>query len=298
MSKDARPVKLGFQRDCIDVPLDFLQPTKPLAPGIKQTLKYLQIRATVQEVGLVEAIAISPNLDRPGSFVVLDGHMRLEALRDIGETHARCLVSTDDEGYTYNKRVNRLSVIQAHRMIVHAAEAGTSITRLAIALDVTESAIRNQFKLLDGICDEAVALLADKPASQGMFRTLRKVKAFRQIDIAQAMINLNNYSVTLALAMLQVTPAEQLEEKFASKAKRQGASETLQRMERELAALQTDTKLMDESYGPENLRLEIIKSHIRTLLENASVVRWLAKFQREYLQQLQIIAEMKQLAAD
>ena len=55
--------------------------------------------------------------ERTGAFTVLDGRMRLEALRDMRMEKAMCLISTDDEGYTYNKRVNRLSVVQEHRMI-------------------------------------------------------------------------------------------------------------------------------------------------------------------------------------
>ncbi|MES2280553.1 MAG: plasmid partitioning protein RepB C-terminal domain-containing protein [Pseudomonadota bacterium] len=298
MSHKNPVVHLGFERECIDVPLELLTVSKELVAGVKQTAKYKQIRASVQVVGLVEAIVVTPDKDRPGSFMLLDGHMRLEALRDLGQLQARCLISLDDEGYTYNKRVNRLSVIQVHRMIVQAAEVGTSVSKLATALDVTENAIRDKFKLLDGICTEAVALLAEKPATQGMFRVLRQMKPFRQIDTAQTMINLNNYSIKLALAMLQGTPPEQLMEKTASKMQRMGSSESLQRLERELAAVQSDTKLLDESYGPANLKLEIIKTHIKTLLDNAAIVRWLAKFHREYLQQLQLLADIKHLPAE
>ena len=48
--------------------------------------------------------------------------MRIEALRDLGETEVDCLIATDDETFTYNKRVNRLSAPQEHRMIVRAIE--------------------------------------------------------------------------------------------------------------------------------------------------------------------------------
>ncbi|WZB74802.1 plasmid partitioning protein RepB C-terminal domain-containing protein [Achromobacter insuavis] len=152
-------------------------------------------------------------------FIALDGRMRVEALRDLGKEHALCLISTDDEGYTYNKWVNRLSVVQAHRMIVRAAERGVSIEQLANALDVSPGAIRARFRLLDGICSEAVAILADKPATYGMFRILRQMKPFRQIDVAQAMANLGNYSIKLATAMLQNTPTDQLVEIAAGKAR-------------------------------------------------------------------------------
>lgn len=297
-SKPTKSVRLGFERNCKEIALDLLQPSSPLPAGIRETVKYRQISTSVRAIGLVEPIVVAHSRDNAGTFIVLDGRMRLEALREQGAQAALCLISTDDEAYTYNKRVNRLSVVQEHRMIVRAAERGVSVQQLADVLDVSPGAIRQQFKLLDGICGEAVSLLADKPASHGMFKVLKQMKSFRQIDVAQAMINLNNYSIKLALAMLQATPPEQLTEAAAAKNQRGGPTEALQRLQRELAAVQADTKLLEEGYGPANLQLEIIKTYVgKTLLENATVVRWLAKTHSEYLQQLQLIAEIKQLGA-
>jgi len=228
--------------------------------------------------------------------------MRLEALKELGASVAPCLISTDDEGYTYNKQVNRLSVVQEHRMILRAAERGVSVDQLSQVLNISASSIRDKFRLLDGVCDEATAILADKPAAAGVFRLLRKMKPFRQIDAAQTMVNLGDYSIKLATALLQNTPVEQLIEPLAAKTVTCYASgapiEALQRLERELAALQADTKLLEENYGPASLQLEIVKTHIgSTLLDNAAVVRWLAKNKPDHLQQLQRIADIKLLKA-
>lgn len=293
-----KSIRLGFERDCVDVPLDKIHFTVPLPTGIKESVTYRQIRSSVQAIGLVEPIVVALNREQVGTFIVLDGRMRVEALRDLGTQRALCLISTDDEGYTYNKRVNRLSVVQAHRMIVRAAERGVSVQQLAEALNVSPGSIREKFRLLDGICSEAVALLADKPATYGMFHILKQMKPFRQIDVAQTMVNLGNYSVKLATAMLQNTPADQLTEEAATKSQSGTPTEALRRLERELAAMQADTRLLEEGYGPASLQLEIIKTHIgATLLENVAVVRWLAKNQPEYLQQLQRIADIKELSA-
>ena len=48
----------------------------------------------------------------------------LEALRELAAQNALCLISTDDEAYTYNKRVNRLATVQEHFMILRALERG------------------------------------------------------------------------------------------------------------------------------------------------------------------------------
>lgn len=298
MSRPRKSVQLGFETDCVDVPLDMMRSSKTLPTGIKTSVKYQQIRTSIASLGLVEPIVVVPDTGRQDGYMVLDGHLRADALRDLGQTHARCLVSKDDESYTYNKRVNRLSVVQEHKMIVKAVGGGTSIERLAQALGLSTDVIRQRFRLLDGICPEAIALLAEKPATRGMFSVLRQMKPFRQMDVAQAMINLNNYSLKLALAMLNGTAPDQLVEKAAAKVQGNGASETLRRLERELAAVQADTKLLDESYGPANLQLTIIKTHIKSLLENINVVKWMAKSHQDYLQQLQLIADIKKLPTD
>ncbi|MGE8317777.1 MAG: plasmid partitioning protein RepB C-terminal domain-containing protein [Comamonas sp.] len=280
----------------MEVPLDKIRFTVPLPAGIKESVVYRRVSTSINAIGLVEPIVVALDRDQVGAFIVLDGRMRVEALRDLGVLQAMCLISTDDEGYTYNKRVNRLSVVQAHRMIVRAAERGVSVQQLADALDVSPGAIRARFRLLDGICNEAVTLLADKPATYGMFRILKQMKPFRQIDVAQTMVNLGNYSIKLATAMLQNTPVGQLTEAAATKTQSSDVTEALQRLERELASMQADTRLLEEGYGPSSLQLEIIKTHIgTTLLDNAAVVRWLAKSQPEYLQQLQRIADIREL---
>jgi hypothetical protein len=75
---------------------------------------------------------------------LLDGHVRLEVLRQIGETHARCLVATDDETYTYNRRVNRMATIQEHNMILKAIRHGVSEERIAKVLKVDVAIIRQK----------------------------------------------------------------------------------------------------------------------------------------------------------
>ncbi len=63
-------------------------------------------------------------------------------LRDLGRKETFCLVSTDDEGYTYNHKVNRLAPIQEHFMIMKAIEHGVSEERIARALEVDVARIR------------------------------------------------------------------------------------------------------------------------------------------------------------
>ena len=43
-------------------------------------------------------------------------------------------MATDDETYTYNKRINRLAPVQEHRMILRAIDRGVPEERIAEAL--------------------------------------------------------------------------------------------------------------------------------------------------------------------
>lgn len=291
-----RSLDCGFQSDWFEVPLSVLHASKTLPERVKQSIKYRQIRSSVEVIGLVEPVVVIQHASVPGHFSILDGHLRVEALTELGRDSARCLIAKDDESFTYNKQVNRNAAIQDHYMILRVYESGVPVERLAAALGLSEGTIRDRFRLLDGICDEVIKLLSDKRVPRRVFAILRQMKPFRQIDVAHAMINLDNYSGRFALAMLETTADSQLVEGARKSEAKGGTFEAIQRLERELATLQADTKLLEENYGPDSLKLVVINRHVTSLLDNARVVRWLAQHRADYLQQLQVIAEVKNLA--
>ena len=72
----------------------------------------------------IEPLIVHPQKGARGSYVLLDGHMRLKALGELGRTEVFCLVANDDDAFTYNDKVNRLSLIQEHAMILRAVDNG------------------------------------------------------------------------------------------------------------------------------------------------------------------------------
>ena len=121
-----------------------------------------------------------------------------------------CLISTDDEAYTYNKRVNRLAIIQEHRMILTAIERGVPEERLARALNLNIASIRSRRRLLEGISDEVADLLRDKHVPLQSFRELKQMTAERQLEAAQLMVAMNRYTVSYAKSLVAATPEEAL----------------------------------------------------------------------------------------
>jgi hypothetical protein len=288
-------VKLAFERVPIVLALDQIVALKVIRPVTKQSKKYAQIVSSMRAIGLVEAPVVTPDHKHPGLYFLLDGHLRIEALKDLNINEVECLVSIDDEAYTYNKRINRLAAVQEHRMIVRAVERGVPEERIAEALGLDGTTIRRRFRLLDGICPDAADLLKDTPCPMKVFDILRQMAGVRQVEAAELMIGQGNFSAIFARAVLIATPEKQLVDtgKKRLRGASAAASEQIARMERELVSLQSRVKSVEDSYGVDNLHLTVAKGYVAKLLANARIVRWLAQNRQEYLTEFQSIAEME-----
>jgi len=152
-------VRLACESKVVMMPLASILPMRMLDAGVKSTVKYKCIEASVKELGLIEPLVVFPQPGGAGLYMLLDGHMRHLVLTTLGQGSAKCLIAFDDEGFTYNHKVNRLSAIQEHFMIRQAIKNGVSEERIARSLDVDISTIRQKRDMLDAICPEAVELL-------------------------------------------------------------------------------------------------------------------------------------------
>lgn len=296
-SKPNRPkmadgqIKVGFDAQTVDLRLNQIIPIKLVAKATRDSQKFKQIVASIREVGVIEPPVVAPDSQKGDRYILLDGHLRVEALKEIGEDEVICLVSTDDEAFTYNKHINRLSTVQEHRMIVRAVERGVPEEKIAKALNVNVASIVRKRTLLDGICEEATELLKDKMVSGKVFGILKRMKAFRQIECAMLMNDAGAYSFSYAQALLAATPKSQLLDPEKPKKLKGLDDEQMARMESEMASLQREYRLIEENYGTDNLNLTIAKGYLSTLLGNAKVVRYLAQNHAEILAQFQKISE-------
>lgn len=285
-------VSPGFESVCVSLPTSTILPVRTLRAATKSSKKYHQITASIREVGIVEPPVVARDPANSDIFLLLDGHVRIEVLKDLGIEQVECLVSTDDEAFTYNKRISRLSAIQEHKMIRRAIKHGVSEERIARALDVNSQSVRRKARMLDGICDEAVAILKDKPCPIAVFEILRKMKPLRQLEAAELLINANNYSISYTSAILAGTPQAQLVDTTKPKRLSGITPEAMARMESELARLQEAISTIQDSYGKDHLQLTVIKGYLIRLLGNARVVRYLTQHRPEFLTEFQAVAEM------
>ncbi|PHM70410.1 plasmid partitioning protein RepB C-terminal domain-containing protein [Xenorhabdus kozodoii] len=285
--------KPNFGNKCFIIDITDLQYGKKLPINVKSSVKYLQILSTIKTVGVIEPIVIYIN--KLSEKIILDGHLRVEASKDIGLANVPCLIAEDEESYSYNKYVNRLPVIQEHRMILKAVDDGVSEEKISDSLNISIDTLRAKFKLLDGISPETAALLAEKHVPQAIFSILRKMKPERQHEAVSTMISINNFSRKFALSLLHYTPDEMLKNPKDSKLKQQDILKNFARMEREMAAMEMETKQLENIYGTNNLKLAVIIGHINRLLSNYAVLNWLVDNNPDYLAQLKKIAAIDSL---
>jgi hypothetical protein len=214
------------------------------------------------------------------------------ALKELGVERVACLISTDDETYTYNKYINRLSAIQEHRMIVKAVQSGVSEEKLARVLNLDIGTIRNKKNLLEGICPEAVELLKDKAVPEPVFRVLRKMKAPRQINAAMLMNDQNKFNCNYAKALLDATPANQLVNKGKPKKETPAILARQARLEEESLALSREIGSLKEQYGTAMIDMTSMQAYLKSLLGNDAVAKYLRELHGPTFDKFKHIAEL------
>lgn len=71
-------ISLGFESETRIISIPAIQPLKTLQACTKQSRKYQQIVASVQAIGLVENLVVTPSSKNDGTYLLLDGLMRLD----------------------------------------------------------------------------------------------------------------------------------------------------------------------------------------------------------------------------
>lgn len=287
------PVKIAFEQQVLQIPISKLLPTRALPKGVHESVKYRRIAASVAEVGLIEPISVAGQRD--GTFLILDGHVRLDALVAQGASVAACVVASDDESFTYNKRVNRLATIQEHYMIVRALERGVSEGKLARALNVDVKVIRQRRHLLSGISQDVAELLKDKPVGHNAFQKLRKMKPIRQLEVAELMVSANNYTSSYAKALLATSKPADLHKPDDLKKSTGLSTEQMARLEREMAALNDDYKELEVSYGDDMLVLVVASGFLERLMSKPEIERFLETRHPEFSENFRAIVQATSL---
>lgn len=268
-----RPV--AFEKTECTLPLSKIVPQHPVSPELQRTAQYKLISNSIKAVGLIEALVVYPR--SPDEYLLLDGHSRLQVLKDLGAIEVRCTLSTDDEAYTYNTKVNSISNIGQHFMILKALENGVSEERLSEALGLNIKDLRTRRDLLDRICPEAIQLLRNRKVAIGVFAVLRKMKPVRQVEAVEYMVAGATCTTAFARALLAVTKPELLVKPVRKPKLAAGSVAAQEMLGLETTKLVRDLKAVEESYGKDVLSLMVCCGYMRRLIENPSIESHLAQ---------------------
>jgi len=281
-------VKPAFQAETVTIRAADIIPVRVMTEAQRKTDTYRRIAASMTQLGIIEPLVVFPTTK--GKYLLLDGHTRLDILVATNTPFSECLLATENEAYTYNKRVNHIPPIAQHHMILRSL-AHVSEEKIALALNTSVAAIRSKRDLLNGICPETAEILKNAKAGAATFAVLRKMKPVRQIDVARLMVSAQKYSGSFARALLDGTRQEFL---VPSPQVRPRAASTEQAiLEQETDDLLKHVRSIQENYGNDVRNLTASCRYAERLLSNPRVRRYLGKNHTDTLSALDnLLAEI------
>ncbi|UCI18349.1 hypothetical protein FJ970_25190 [Mesorhizobium sp. B2-1-8] len=147
--------------------------------------------------------------------------------------------------------------------------------------------------LVNGVSPEALKLLQDWNVPPQVFASLRKMVPERQLKAARLMIALKRVSFHYAQLLSTLTPASQLVDPSRPRKKFVGVTAD------QLAAMEAEFDLLNEEFlycaslrGTWALELMVARLYLDRLMENARVVRHLARDFPEQLARFQMILDI------
>ena len=285
--------KISFDLKTIRLSLDAILPIRKVKNPQKTIARYQTILASIKEVGVFEPLMVYPQKNQPGHYLLMDGHLRYYALKDLGINEVDCIISHEDESFTYNARINRLAPIQEHTMIMKAVKNGVTPERIAAALNLKVERVRETLNLLNGIHPEVVEIIKDKQICRATIRLFRKVTPLRQVEIAELLVSTNVFSRSYVEALVIGTPKDQLTTPEKPKQAKGLTAEEIVRMEHEMKAIEPNFKAVEQSYGENVLNLTLARAYVKKLLLNAKVVRFLSAKHPDIFSEFEAVAAME-----
>ena len=182
-----------------DVPIVHL---RPLSERKITQREHERIKASIQAVGLIEPLVVSPEGE---SFLILDGVQRYRILLDLGVEAVPCIIRQERETFTCNRMVNHISPVQQSRMIEKSLEELDEKT-IASALGLNTIAHRLSKTLMSQLHPDVAEAMDAESITRACAREFTYVKPERQLDILTVMKAHNDFSIAFARALILKTP--------------------------------------------------------------------------------------------
>jgi RepB plasmid partitioning protein/ParB-like nuclease domain len=265
--------KSAFGSQILTLPLSSIVPQREPTLATKRTACYKQIASSLEHIGLIEPLVVCEQSQ--GTFLLVDGNTRFEILKSGGAKEVACILATDDESYTYNKRVSAVPPILQHYMLLRVLENGVSEERVAAALNVDIKAVRQRRDMLEGICPEVTRLLEPHRLGIRCFSAIRRMKPLRQIEAAEHMISSSNFTLPFLRAILLVTKPEMLNNRDLKGRLLPVHGPANALLEREHEGLVRGLKAVECSFGSDMLCLAVSLKYLERIAKNPKIKRYL-----------------------
>ena len=279
------PPGVDFRREVVELPLKYLVALKKRMPRLAESRAYKHMRESLEHNGLVDPLRVLPQAkDR---YLVVDGDLRLNVLKDLRISKARCTRILEEEFYGYSRRVTVLSPMAEHVMILEALSNGVTEERLAAELRVGVRAIRLRKQLLNGIEPKAVEMLKDQRVSSITLGLLRKMEFLQQIQAAQLMISANDCSSVFAAALSDLTsPRQHRTRKQKGKTEERKRSGVSSLFKDDMDSLVSELNRVRRTYGTDALSVTVVCRWLEHLSQNAALAEYLRRNHTKVDQQI------------
>lgn len=78
--RKAEAVKIGFEETSLRIQIKAILPLRQVSAAVRKSVKYLQIAASIAEVGIIEPPVVVRDAKARDTYHLLDGHLRLDIL--------------------------------------------------------------------------------------------------------------------------------------------------------------------------------------------------------------------------
>jgi hypothetical protein len=187
-----------------DIPIDELIPMNERDINFKTNRGYRKIVSSITTIGLIEPLCVHQNHE---GYFILDGYLRYKALEQLGVEKIPCLVSDTKEAYTYNRMVNRLSPYQESRMLRESLKKIKKET-IADVFGIKSISHRLGTEINDHLHPDVIRIIDKTLISRNCATELTHVNHDRQLEIINKMKQSNDYSISLARALIIKTSPE------------------------------------------------------------------------------------------
>ena len=263
-----KTLKPAFDLNCVKIKIGELQETAPRR-DFRSLASYQYILASIKSLGVIQPIVVTGS--RGGGYRILDGHIRFYALRELGQEYVYCIVSTDDERYTFDAQINSLSSFQRASMIQKVVNGGVPLERIAESLGVSVSKLKSDMDATKGIDKAAIDILKSANVSRAALQALRKVKPLRQIEIAERMAAEGKFSCIFVSGMVMATPPNMLVSAVNMRRTRSEDAYEISSLETNSKNLMAKVREAEEKYSTQIYELTVICGFLNKLFKNQKI---------------------------